>query len=80
MSNSNQLRMDYSAVFSTPEGKRVLEDILATCHILELEPDTDPTNIVARAHRRDVAHHILIRLGYGPAQFPKLIEEISDAI
>lgn len=73
-----QMKMDYAGTFGTEAGKRVLEDILANCHVLEPEPDNITENIVARAHRRDVAHHIMFRLGYGPAEFPKVIQEISD--
>ena len=74
----NQLRMDYAGTFGTEEGKRVLEDIMSTCHVLEPEQDNIPENIIARAHRRDVAHHIMARMGYGPQDFPKLIEEQSN--
>jgi len=73
----DQLQRDYAEVFNSESGKRVLEDIMSTCHVLEVEQDNVPENIVARAHRRDVAHHILIRLGNGPTDFPRLVEEAS---
>jgi hypothetical protein len=75
----DQLRMDYAETFNSPAGKRVLADILTTCHVLEPEQDNDPNNIIARAHRRDVAHHIMFSMGYGPADLPTIIEETQNA-
>lgn len=74
----SQLKMDYNSTFNSEAGKRVLEDIMTTCHVLEVEPDNITENIVARAHRRDVAHHIMFRMGLGPQDFPKVVEEISN--
>ena len=74
----DQLRMDYASTFNTEAGRRVLEDIMTTCHVLEPELDAITENIVARAHQRDVAHHILFRMGYGPQDFPKLVEDINN--
>ena len=74
----DQLRMDYAGTFNTEAGRRVLEDIMSTCHVLEPEQDNIPDNIIARAHRRDVAHHILSGMGYGPQDFPKLVEDLSN--
>lgn len=71
----DQLRMDYAGTFATEAGKRVLSDIMETCHVLEPEQDNITENIIARAHRRDVAHHILCRMGYGPTDFPTIVEE-----
>lgn len=74
----DQLQMDYANTFNSVEGKRVLADILTTCHVLEPEPDSDPNSIIARAHRRDVAHHIMFRMGYGPRDLPTVIEETQN--
>lgn len=74
----NQLKMDYQGTFNTEAGKRVLEDLMTVCHIFETEADNVTENIVARAHRRDVIHHIMGRLGYGPQEFFTKVEETSN--
>ena len=74
----DQLKMDYNGTFGTEAGQRVLADIMTLCHVLEPEADNIVENIVARAHRRDVAHLIMARMGYVPQDFPKTIEENSD--
>ena len=75
----DQLKMDYQGTFGTEAGKRVLEDLMATCHIFETEADNVTENIVARAHRRDVIHHIMNKMGYGPQEFFNIVEENSNA-
>lgn len=79
--NTTQLKMDYSEVFSTEAGRRVLLDLMTACHVLEPEPDNNVENIVARAHRRDVIHHIFYRMGncYSPVQFLEFIGDTNDA-
>jgi len=76
--DKKQLRMDYSETFNSEAGKRVLADILTNCHVLEPEQDNEPNNIIARAHRRDVAHHIMFNLGYGPQDLPTVIKETQN--
>jgi len=75
----SQLKMDYQQTFGTDAGKRVLTDIMTACHIFETEADNVTENIVARAHRRDVVHHIMAQMGYGPQEFFNKVEEQSNA-
>ena len=76
--NVSQVKLDYQSVFGSDAGKRVLEDLMATCHIFETEADNITENIVARAHRRDVVHHIMNQMGYGPQEFQTIVEENSN--
>jgi len=72
----NQLRIDYSQVFNTTQGKRVLEDILSYCHILEpLVGSTDTNSIIIREARRDVALTILQKLNWNERDFITNVEK-----
>lgn len=72
------MKMDYNEVFNTPAGKRVLEDILTVTSVLEPTNDYSLAGLAAREGRRDVAFHILGRLGLASKNFPELIEGITD--
>ncbi len=73
MANQNkakQLLIDYSQTFDTINGKRVLEDIMAYCHVLEpLNGSVDTNSIIIREARRDVALTILQKLNWDDRKF-----------
>jgi hypothetical protein len=71
---SQQLRIDYQQVFNTDSGKRVLEDILSYCHVLEpLLGSIDTNSIIIREARRDVAITILQKLNWNEKDFMEMI-------
>jgi hypothetical protein len=68
--SSKQLKTDYQQAFDTAGGKRVLEDILAYCHVLEpLNGSIDTNSIIIREARRDVALTILQKLNWDERKF-----------
>jgi hypothetical protein len=68
--SSKQLKTDYQQAFDTVGGKRVLEDILAYCHVLEpLNGSIDTNSIIIREARRDVALTILQKLNWDERKF-----------
>lgn len=73
-----QRRTDYNTTFNSEGGKKVLEDIMAYCHVLEPLPTADPNQILVREGRRDVANMILSAMNFKPADYPELISEMSD--
>ena len=73
--DAQQLKRDYQQTFETTSGKRVLEDILAYCHVLEpLNGTIDTNSIVLREGRRDVALTILQKLHWNERNFINSIE------
>lgn len=73
--NPKQLKIDYAQAFETPGGRRVLEDILKYCHVLEpLKGNIDTNSIIIREARRDVALTILQKLNWSEKDF---IEEVG---
>lgn len=73
--DAKQLKADYNMAFGTVEGKRVLDDILAYCHILEpLNGSIDTNAIIIREARRDVALTILQKLNYDERKFIDHVE------
>lgn len=70
MADPKQLKIDYCQAFDTPGGKRVLEDIMSYCHVLEpLMGSTDTNSIIIREARRDVALTILQKLNWKEKDF-----------
>lgn len=70
---------DYAIVFDSPEGKRVLSDLMKRCGVLS------PTFVVGDSHltsfnegKRNVALYIVGNLKYKDGDFPKLTEEALD--
>lgn len=73
--NKKQLKIDYQQAFDGPGGKRVLEDILSYCHVLEpLNGTIDTNSIIIREARRDVALTILQKLNWNEKDFIDSIE------
>ena len=74
---AEQRKVDYNVVFGSEHGKRVLEDIMTYCHVLEPLSTKDPNEILIREGRRDVANMILSAMKYTPADYPDIVEEAS---
>lgn len=65
----------YQSVFSTPEGERVLYDLIKSCHILHSTMDPNPNEMAYKEGERSVVLRILQTLGQDPAALIKRIEE-----
>ena len=67
---AKEMKSAYQYVFGSEEGKIVLDDILAYCHVLE--PMTGPTDtnaVMIREGRRDAAMTILQKLLWDERRF-----------
>jgi hypothetical protein len=70
-----QLHIDYKQVFGTEQGQRVLEDILAYCHVLEPLTGSIETNaVLIREGRRDAGMTILQKLNWNEKNFIETAE------
>lgn len=70
LEKSQQLKIDYQQVFNSDSGKRVLEDILTYCGVLQpLLGSTDTNSIIIREARKDVAITILQKLHWNERDF-----------
>jgi len=65
---SEQRQRDYASVFSDEQGQRVLDDIMAYCHIKQPLADADPNANLVRCGRTDVANMILSAIDFKPQQ------------
>ena len=78
-SKAKQLKIDYQQTFDTDNGKRVLDDIMAYCHVLEpLSGSVDTNSIIIREARRDVALTILQKLNWNDRKFIDNLEGKAD--
>jgi hypothetical protein len=75
---ANQRKIDYNLTFNSDHGRKVLNEIMAYCHVLEPLPTTDPNQILIREGRRDVANMILSAMKYTPADYPDLIDKAAN--
>jgi hypothetical protein len=73
-----QLKTDYSIVFNSPEGRRVLHDILKNTHVLEPTFNIDPYNMAFNEGARNEALRILSILQFKPEDFVQIAQEIQD--
>lgn len=71
---TERLAKDYRVVFATPEGERVLADLLRACHVLEPVFSGDALEMAHREGMRNVALRIVSFLHYAPDDFRNLAE------
>jgi len=64
-----QLSQDYKDVFGTPQGKRVLADIMANGGVYAPIHSNNPTEMAYRCGERNLALRIATMLAYHPADF-----------
>ncbi len=69
------LVVDYQRVFGTPEGKRVLMDLMRTHHIMGSTFDENPRVTVLNEGERNVVLRILHKLKTNAQEVYKLIDE-----
>ena len=73
-----QLTNDYSIIFNSPEGRRVLHDLLKNTHILEPTFSTDPLQMAFNEGARNEALRILSILQFKPEDFVQIAQEVND--
>lgn len=65
---AKQLTADYKFVFSSVQGKRVLENIISECHVLEPNNSIETNVVMIQEGRRDAALNILKHLTWDERQ------------
>lgn len=71
---------DYRVVFGSPEGERVLADLIDMNGVLRPTFDPDPNVSAFNEGRRNVLLDILRYLSVEPEQFRKLAQDTGDAL
>lgn len=72
---AKDVKADYQYVFGSKEGRRVLEDIMKYCHVLEPMRGSIETNaVMVREGRRDAAITILEKLNWDERKFTEEAE------
>lgn len=76
---AKDVKADYQFVFGSEEGKRVLDDILAYCHVLEPTTGSIDTNaVMIREGRRDAAMTILQKMMWDERRFVEEAEGVTE--
>lgn len=76
---------DYHDTFSTPQGSRVLADLMAFCHAWQpyvppQDQATDPVALGIYEGERNVGCRIATYMGYSPMEFPRVARALTDEI
>lgn len=77
LQKANQRRINYNMVFNSPEGQKVLIDIITMCHILEPSPTVEPQQLAFREGERMVGLEILRIMRVNPEKYIKIVKENS---
>ncbi|MEW5705134.1 MAG: hypothetical protein AB1781_11210 [Pseudomonadota bacterium] len=75
-----QIAQDYRDVFSTPEGERVLADLMTWCHAWSPIEETDPIRLAMATGEQNVAKRIAGLLAYRPEDYPATAKRQTDLI
>jgi len=75
---ARQRKRDYSILFSSPEGKRVLDDLILHSGMLNSSFNSDPLILAHDEGGTDIIRYILSVLKYSPKDFISHIEEIES--
>ncbi len=68
LEKGKQLASDYKFVFGSDQGQRVLENIIAECHVLEPNNSIETNVVMIQEGRRDAALNILKHLTWDERQ------------
>jgi len=79
-SKLTQRASDYKITFGTPEGKRVLNDIVGHCFVLDTTIAETPEATAFNEGMRNSALRIMSILHYSPVDFLQLPKEIDSDV
>lgn len=64
----------YKMLFDSPEGQKVLYDLMKSCHVLTTVHSSDPYETAYKEGERSVVLRILRTLRTNPEAFLKMVE------
>jgi len=66
--------------FDTPEGQRVLADLMTVCGVYDVVTETDPIRLAMLTGARNVALHIAQKLNVTPSDFVKRAKDDEEIL
>jgi|DEB0MinimDraft_3_1074331.scaffolds.fasta_scaffold00081_8 hypothetical protein len=75
-----QRTRDYKIAFSTDEGRRVLNDIVTSCFVLDSTIGASPQETAFNEGMRNAALRIMSMLHYSPEDFITLPERVEENV
>lgn len=78
MSKKPPMASDYAICFATPEGRRVLADLMTVCGVYDITTEPDATRMAMQAGARNVALHIAAKLNWKPSDFVEQARDDED--
>ncbi len=77
---SEQLALDYQRVFATPEGQRVLADLMLFCGVLQSHNERDPVMMARLEGNREVGLRIAEFLMWKPDTYVRDAERVVSTV
>lgn len=78
MKAQDNLAQSYQRVFSTPDGKKVLEHLMTCFHVRTIAKGMDPYDTYFRDGQRSVVMHILGHLDLNLKEFRRKISSVQE--
>lgn len=75
-----RLAQDYRDVFATPEGQRVLADLMTWCHAWNPIEESDPIKLAMATGEQNVGKRIAGMMAYRPEEYPRIAIEQTSII
>lgn len=75
MSDHDPLASDYARCFDSPEGQRVLADLMTVTGVYDVVTESDPIKLALQTGARNVALHIAAKLNWKPGEFVQRAEQ-----
>lgn len=70
----------YRRLFATPDGKKVLADLMTACHVFEPIPPGDVAAMAFANGERNVGLRIAAMLAYKPEDFVRVATETTEEL
>jgi len=77
---NEQLALDYKRVFATPEGQRVLADLMLYCGVYQSHNEHDPCRMARLEGNREVGLYIATFMAWRPDTFVQDAERIVSTV
>ena len=77
-SKKARLIQAYRQVFSSPEGKEVLNDLCKACHVYHSHMDPNPHELAYKEGERSVVLRILRTIEVDPFELDRMLKKQND--
>lgn len=67
----------YKRVFESEDGKKVLQDLMKSCHVFTSTMDESANEVIYREGSRSVVLRIMRTISINPSEFERMLNETN---